>query len=422
MVAKINIGNSLYGALSYNGQKVNEGEGKLLATHKVFDTGDGKLDIARCMEDFKRYMPEQVRCENPIAHISLNPHPDDKPNDAELMNMAQEYLEKIGYGNQPYVVFKHEDIDRHHLHIVTLNVDERGKKLNDSYLHRRSKRATNALEKKYGLYPSGNSKQRLEQGALRKVDASGGNVKRQVGNVLKALSETYRFQSLGEYRALLSLYNITVEEARGEVHGREYRGFVYSATDDAGVKTGNPLKASRFGKYAGYEAFDNRCAASRKEIKDKELTGRTKAVILATIRQASSKDELIGMLKSKGIDTVFRETDTGRIYGATFIDHNTNCVLNGSRMGKELSANALQEWMVAASSPIPTGIGTTDPSRHTGEREPFVPFTKQVHEPEEDSVTGGMFDLSIVPGTDPEEEAFRRKMQRKKKKRKGRGI
>ena len=32
-------------------------------------------------------------------------------------------------------------------------------------------------------------------------------------------------------------------------------------------------------------------------------------------------------------------------------------------------------------------------------------------------LTGGMFNLSIVPGTDPEEEAFRRKMQRKKKKR-----
>lgn len=422
MVAKINIGNSLYGALAYNGEKVNEGEGKLLASHKMFDTGDGKLDIARCMEDFKRYMPEQVRCENPIAHISLNPHPDDKLNDAELMNMAQEYLEKLGYGDQPYVIFKHEDIERHHLHIVTLNVDERGRKLDDSYIHRRSKRATNALEKKYGLHPSGDRKQRMEQGTFHKVDVSAGNTKRQIGSVLKGLSGNYRFQSLGEYRALLSLYNITVEEARGEVQGRQYRGFVYSATDGAGTKTGNPIKASRFGKYAGYNAFDNRCAASRKEIKDKELAGRTKAVILATIRQASGKDELVRLLKSKGIDTVLRETDTGRIYGATFIDHNTGCVLNGSRMGKELSANALQEWVVAASSPIPTGIGTTDPQQHTGEREPFVPFTKQVHEPGEDSVTGGMFDLSIVPGTDPEEEAFRRKMQRKKKKRKGRGI
>lgn len=422
MVTKISLGKSLYGALAYNGEKINKEQGRLLATNRIFNDGSGTVDIAKAMEGFLAFMPATVRTEKPVLHISINPHPDDVLTDTELQEIAREYLDRLGYGNQPYMVYKHEDIDRHHLHIVTLNVDERGKKLNDSYLHRRSKRATNALEKKYGLYPSGNSKQRLEQGALRKVDASGGNVKRQVGNVLKALSETYRFQSLGEYRALLSLYNITVEEARGEVHGREYRGFVYSATDDAGVKTGNPLKASRFGKYAGYEAFDNRCAASRKEIKDKELTGRTKAVILATIRQASGKDELVRLLKSKGIDTVLRETDTGRIYGATFIDHNTNCVLNGSRMGKELSANALQEWVVAASSPIPTGIGTTDPQQHTGEREPFVPFTKQVHEPEEDSVTGGMFDLSIVPGTDPEEEAFRRKMQRKKKKRKGRGI
>lgn len=422
MVAKINIGNSLYGALSYNGQKVNEGEGKLLATHKVFDTGDGKLDIARCMEDFKRYMPEQVRCENPIAHISLNPHPDDKPNDAELMNMAQEYLEKLGYGNQPYVVFKHEDIDRHHLHIVTLNVDERGKKLNDSYIHRRSKRATNALEKKYGLHPSGNSRQRLEQAALNKVDVSQGNVKRQIGNVLKGLSGNYRFQSLGEYRALLSLYNITVEEARGKVHGREYRGFVYSATDNAGAKTGNPLKASRFGKYAGYDAFDNRCTVSRTEIKEKELAGRTKTTILTALRQASDKEDLVRILKSKGIDTVLRETDTGRIYGATFIDHNTGCVLNGSRMGKELSANALQEWVIAASSPIPTGIGTTAPQQHTTEQDPFTPFASQSHETGEDSLTGGMFDLSFSSGTDPEEEAFRRRMQRKKRERKGRGI
>lgn len=111
------------------------------------------------------------------------------------------------------------------------------------------------------------------------MNVSEGNVKRQVGNVLKALSETYRFQSLGEYRALLSLYNITVEEARGEVHGREYRGFVYSVTDATGNKTGNPLKASRFGKYAGYEAFDNRCATSRTEIKEKELAGQTKTTI-----------------------------------------------------------------------------------------------------------------------------------------------
>lgn len=422
MVAKINVGNSLRGALEYNGQKVNEGEGKVLASHKIFDNGTGTMDIARVMADFERYLPARMRTENPVIHISLNPHPDDRLTDTELSDIAREYMEKIGYGGQPYVVFKHEDIDRHHLHIVSIRVGLDGKRINNDYIHRRSKRATNALEKKYGLRPSGDRKQRMEPGAFRKVDVSAGNVKRQIGNVLKGLSGNYRFQSLGEYRALLSLYNITVEEARGEVNGREYRGFVYLATDNKGNKIGNPIKASRFGKYAGYEAFEATCVASKDLIREKDLGKYTKGRVLAVLRRASGKEELVSLLKAKGVDVVFRETDTGRIYGATFIDHNTGCVLNGSRMGKELSANALQEWVTAKDSPIPMGTGTTATGQPTGEREPFAPFVPQPHESGEESVTGGMFDLSLTTGTDPEEEAFRRKMQRKKKKKKGRGI
>ena len=422
MVAKINVGNSLHGALAYNGQKVNEGEGKVLASNKIFDNGTGTMDIARVMADFGRYLPARMRTENPVIHISLNPHPDDRLTDTELSDIAREYMEKIGYGGQPYVVFKHEDIDRHHLHIVSIRVGLDGKRINNDYIHRRSKRATNALEKKYGLRPSGNSKQRMEPGAFRKVDVSAGNVKRQIGNALKGLSGNYRFQTLGEYRALLSLYHITVEEARGEANGREYRGFVYSATDNKGNKTGNPIKASRFGKYAGYEAFEATCAASKNEIREKDLGKHTKGRVLAVLRRASGREELVSLLAAKGVDVVLRETDTGRIYGATFIDHNTGCVLNGSRMGKELSANALQEWVVASGSPIPTGIAAPVPQQPAGEREPFTPFVPQQHESGEDSITGGMFDLSLTAGTDPEEEAFRRKMQRKKKKKRGRGI
>ena len=76
MVAKINVGNSLYGALAYNGEKVNEGQGRLLLTHKIFDDGTGTFDIRRAAEDFTRYLPEQVRTAKPVVHISLNPHPD----------------------------------------------------------------------------------------------------------------------------------------------------------------------------------------------------------------------------------------------------------------------------------------------------------------------------------------------------------
>lgn len=414
MVAKINIGSSLYGALAYNGEKVNEGVGKLLLSNKIFDNGTGEVDISRAMGDFERYLPTHMRTEKPVIHISLNPHANDKLSDTELTDMAKEYMEKIGYGQQPYVVFKHEDIDRHHLHIVSIRVGLDGKRLNNDYIHRRSKRATNALESKYGLHQSGNIRQRNKPGELRKVDVSQGNIKSQIRNVLKAISGNYRFQSLGEYRALLSLYNITVEETRGEEQGREYRGFVYSATDDKSNKVATPLKASRFGKYAGCDFFDKWCMTSKGEIQKKELAKRTKAVILATMIDSSGRSGLIDNLKAKGIDTILRETDTGRIYGATFIDHNNGCVLNGSRMGKELSANALQEWKANTSYTYqPTTIGGTS------EQEPQQEFTLYSHETDESSATGGLFDMPDNPTIDPDEERFRRQMQKRKKKKKG---
>ena len=101
MVAKISIGSSLYGALAYNGEKINKEEGKLLATNKIFNDGSGTVDIHRAMEDFLRYMPSVMRTEKPVIHISLNPHPDDRLTDTDFQNIAREYLEKLGYGNQP---------------------------------------------------------------------------------------------------------------------------------------------------------------------------------------------------------------------------------------------------------------------------------------------------------------------------------
>lgn len=150
MVAKISMGTSLYGALAYNGLKVNEGEGRLLAVNRIFDDGSGRVDVARAEQDFKRFMPEQVRTRNKVIHISLNPHPDDHLTDTELEQLAREYLDRLGYGDQPYLVFKHEDISRHHLHIVSVNVDERGRRLNKDFIHRRSKRITSELERSTG--------------------------------------------------------------------------------------------------------------------------------------------------------------------------------------------------------------------------------------------------------------------------------
>lgn len=414
MVAKISVGSSLYGALAYNGEKINEAKGRLLTTNRIYNDGTGKVDIHRAMEYFLGMMPMRSKVEKPVVHISLNPHPDDVLTDMELQNIAREYLEKMGFGNQPYLVFKHEDIDRHHLHIVTVRVDENGRSIDTRNNFYRSKQITRELERKYGLHDAERKNRRLDT-PLRKVDTSAGDVKKQAGNIVKAISGQYRFQTMGEYRALLSLYNMTVEEAHGNVRGREYHGLVYSATDDNGNKVGNPFKSSLFGKSVGYEAVQKKFARSKQEIKDRKLTDRTKRTVLSVLEGTYDKEKFVAALKGKGIDTVLRYTEEGRIYGATFIDHRTGCVLNGSRMGKELSANALQEHFslpYAGQPPIPLSVPVEEPENRQG-------YSGGEYE----SHSGGM-NLFAPEGSavDVEEEAFIRAMQRKKKKKKRKGL
>lgn len=405
MVAKISYGSSLFGALAYNGEKVNEGVAKILETNKVFCSADGSHDIAACMQDFLAYMPSLIHTKKPIIHISLNPHPDDKITDEQFSAIAQEYIEKMGYGNQPFVVYKHEDIDRHHLHIVTLAVDEQGKKINDGNNFYRSKHITREIEQKYGLLPAERQREK-EAFRLQKVQPQEGNIKKQLASVIKPAAKFYHCPSFKEYRSLLSSYNICVEEVKGEMYGKPYNGLVYFATDDKGKKVGNPFKASLFGKAVGYEALQNSFKASKEKLKEKHLAPKTKAVVAGALRRSATKEDFWENLHRKGIDVLFRENEQGRLYGITFIDHNNGCVVNGSRLGKELSANAVVEWFdrphPELSAPIQQSEKDSIPQTQTSDG---------------DSVLGGLLDLPLeTHGRDWEEEQFRRRMQRKKRK------
>ena len=147
MVAKISTGGNMFGALAYNQNKVDSEEAKVLFSNRMLLSEDGHFSIGECMRSFEMQMPVQLSTKKPILHISINPHPEDVLTDQQLSDIAKEYMRKLGYGDQPYLVYKHTDIDRHHIHIVGLRVDENGKPLNDKFEHRRSKQITRELEK-----------------------------------------------------------------------------------------------------------------------------------------------------------------------------------------------------------------------------------------------------------------------------------
>ena len=426
MVAKISIGSSLYGALAYNGEKINEARGHILGSNKVVIPPDGHARIAQMVEDFKSFMPKMGRTKKPVLHISLNPHPDDRLTDHDFEILAREYLDKLGFGDQPFVIYKHEDIDRHHIHIVTVNVNEQGKRMNQAFLFRRSKAITNELEQKYNLHKAQREKVSPDT-PIKKLDPSG-DIKRQVQNTVKLVGMRYKFQTLGEYNAVLSLYNIRCEPTDGRVNGREYHGLVYFAMNDNGDTVSTPFKASRLGKFASRAAVEGHFERSKENVEIRP----TKRIVASVMAQSSGQDDFIASLNSKGIDLVLRYNEDGRIYGATFVDHNTHTVLNGSRLGKEFSANAFERWFNGdGEKPILSASGTPNPdtAQTTGDTSTPLqsnPSTGQSqansHDYKNDyeqPTLPGLDLFQVGPGFNPEEEAFYRAMQRRKKRRRG---
>lgn len=437
MVAKISIGNSLYGALVYNGEKLNKERGKLISSNKIYNDGSGSLDIRRAFEDFKRWIPAHTRTERPMMHISLNPHPDDRLTDAQFSQLADDYMKMMGFENVPFIVFKHEDIDRYHIHIVALRVDTDGRCISDKNNFYKNKKVCRELEKKYGLKVAEREKVSPDT-PVSKVDPNG-DIKRQVQNTVKLVGMRWQFQSIGEYNAILGLYNVRCEMTDGKVNGREYHGLVYFATDDNGNTIATPLKASRLGKFASRTAIEGKFERDKEKIDIKP----TKRLVSEAMTATTGKDDFIAKLKEKDIDLVLRYNADGRLYGATFVDHNNHVVLNGSRLGREFSANALNLWFndptakpqvqpqpgqsqgqqsQGQQSPPPGGSQQT-----SGQTQPNQPQQQPRHKPSHSDdfdyspILPGLELFQTGPDFDPAEEAFARRA-RKKKKKKGRGL
>ena len=342
MIAKISSTENLGGALGYNFKKVEKGEASILHAAELYQNKEGRYTMEDVLVDMEALIPKKCRTKKTVFHCSLNPHPDEKLSDETLMQIAREYMEALGYGNQPYIVFKHNDIAREHIHIVSLRVDSEGRKLNDRFEKRRSKQITDALERKYNLIPSSKVTDKAMKETL-KIDTNKGKIKEQVANVVRMVLKHYCFCSLGELNAILSKYNLAVEEVKTEFRGKKYDGLVYVPTDDKGGKISTPINASDIGRGVGYTAVQNRMQKSKLAVKP--LVPAIRDKVLQTMRTSPrTEEELRQRLEEQGLRVVIRKNESGRIYGITFIDDEVGIALNGSRLGKGYAANIFNAY------------------------------------------------------------------------------
>ena len=421
MVAKIGRGKSLFGALSYNMDKVKHNTATVLAGQKIIESPDGTFTTAQISNSFQAYLVANRKTEKPVVHISLNPDPDDSINNVDYKAIAKDYMEKMGYGKQPFIVFKHNDIERSHIHIVTVCVDEEGRKISDAFEKRKSMAACRELERKYNLKSAVEKKQNRTEPIFKPVNYKGSDIKSQMAAVIRYLPKYYQYTTLGTYNALLSLFNITTEEVKGQYNVKARQGLVYFALNEKGEKVSNPFKASLFGKGAGYNELQSHFEKSKAQLQNSPSRSILKATIEQAILANKNETEFKEGLKELGINTVVRRTADNRIYGITFIDHQSRSVWNGSQLAKNLGAAVFNDWWNNGSEPV---ISLPNPNVKSSDTNPLLkrsPLSENEKiNPNLSEAANALSDIfgGLLPqtqGEDYEEEAFARQMKKKSK-------
>ncbi|TKB99151.1 relaxase/mobilization nuclease domain-containing protein [Pedobacter cryophilus] len=343
MVAKIISGKSLRGALLYNENKVAKNMAKLIGGNG-FHKDLKHLNFNNKLMRLQDLATKNERVKTNTLHISLNFANGEKLITEKLNAIAKDYMARIGFGKQPYLVYQHQDAGHPHVHIVTTNIQSSGERISLHNLGKtKSEEARKIIEKEYDLIPA--SKFSKEPGFnLTKVEYGKCETKRAITNVVKGIISSYQFTNLPAFNAVLKNYNVVADRGAKESRMYNKNGLMYWALDAKGNKIGVPIKASSiYGSptLKKLESYFEKNKETRKPYKE-QLKTKINAVLTTNASQAGFKQAL----QSKGIEVVFNRNETGKLYGVTFIDQQSKTVFKGSDIGKGYSAIALESYFI----------------------------------------------------------------------------
>lgn len=377
MVAVIKAGRSLRRALHYNENKVKQQVARLIQAAGYAKDPDqlGFTEKIRRLEKLTE-LNERTRVNS--LHISLNFDPSEKLSDATMRQVADRYMQKIGFGQQPYLVYVHEDAGHPHLHIVTTNIQATGKRIELHNIGRlQSEKARRAVEKEFNLVRA-DDRQRQQVYTLQPVKVRYGRsaTKRAITNVLDAVLSKYKYTSLPELNAVLRQYNVLADQGSKESRVYKHGGLLYRVLNEKGEKVGVPIPASDFHNKPTLKFLQQRFLQNE-PLRERHQR-RVKNAIDAAITQSNTRNlqDLATALQQQGINLVVRQNAAGLVYGLTYVDHTTQCVFNGSHLGKAYSANQVQQRLQ------PTGsITSPAPSLSLPRTTATLPSLKPLAEP-----------------------------------------
>ncbi|WP_394775776.1 relaxase/mobilization nuclease domain-containing protein [Flavobacterium sp.] len=347
MVTIIKTSHSIRSVLNYNENKVKQGVAECIGAGNYTADVDKLNDFAKLNRFTKRLELNENVKRNSI-HVSLNFDPSENHSKEKLIAIANTYMEKIGFGAQPYLVYQHHDAGHPHLHVVSVNIERDGKRIDMHHLGiRKSEPARKEIEETFGLVKAEGRKIKeqfnLKPTSIGKANYGKIESKKALINILNHVINNYKYSRLPELNAVLKQYNVLAD--RGSEKSRVFlaNGLVYRILDDKGNPIGVPIKASDFYfkptlKFLG-EKFE------KNEVRNMSDKLRVKNIINMALfnERAMPVSHLAKLLEREGIQTIFRRSAEGQLYGITYVDLITKNVFNGSSLGKEYSAKAIEE-------------------------------------------------------------------------------
>lgn len=349
MVAAITTPHSIKRALNYNERKVQQGKAQLIHAGNFLQLPE-EMNFYDKLNRFEKLMELNQRAQTKTLHVSLNFHPSDsaKLTKEKLIELADEYMKRIGFGNQPYLVYQHHDAGHPHLHIVSTTVQDNGKRINTHNLGRDiSTPVTRQMEKEYNLTPALKQNRKLElhherAAGTTKIEYGKSETRRSITNVLDVVIDRYKYTSLAELNAVLQLYNVMADRGTEASRMFKNRGLHYRILDANGQKIGVPIKASQLYSKPTLDYLEQKFKEN--ELKRQPDMKRLKTAIDFTLlKNPGSLNELLKALEKERVSVVVRRSREGKIYGMTYIDHQTRSVFNGSDLGKEYAAKRMLE-------------------------------------------------------------------------------
>ena len=345
MVTIIKVNTSISRTLAYNENKVKIGTAQCIGAEN-YPLDLEKITHAMKLKRFTKRTSLNENTKHNAIHITLNFAPLESFSKEKLMSIANIYIQRIGLGKQPYLVYEHYDAGHAHLHIITTNINRDGKRIElYNVALTKSEPARKEIEELFGLIKAKGEQKKegfyFPSLPVKRIHYGKMESKKAITQVLNYILKQYNYTNFSELNAILSQYNVVAERCGENSKTFLSGGLIYKILNQDGKPVGIPIKASAIENKPTLIFLQKQFKINT--IKNIEEKKHLKKIIDITSLRSSSLNELIKRLKKQGINTVLKNNSQDPIQEIIFIQHTTKVIFNHKDLGNQYTIEAIKE-------------------------------------------------------------------------------